>query len=50
VWVDDERFDITRHVRRAAPTSLGELAGSVLSTPLGRDGYLTPRPVRAAGL
>jgi diacylglycerol O-acyltransferase / wax synthase len=37
VWVDDERFDITRHVRPAAQTSLGELAGSVLSTPLGRE-------------
>lgn len=37
VWVDDDRFDITRHVRRAESTSLGELAGSVLSTPLGRE-------------
>src|SRR5215213_3060274 len=37
VWVDDERFDITRHVRRAGPTSLGELAGDVLSTPLSRE-------------
>jgi diacylglycerol O-acyltransferase / wax synthase len=37
VWVDDEPFDITRHVRPAAPTSLGELAASVLSTPLGRE-------------
>jgi diacylglycerol O-acyltransferase / wax synthase len=37
VWVDDDRFDITRHVRRADRTSLAELAGSVLSTPLGRE-------------
>src|SRR5215218_8844683 len=37
VWVDDDRFDITRHVRPAAPRSLDELAGSVLSTPLGRE-------------
>jgi diacylglycerol O-acyltransferase len=37
VWVDDDRFDITHHVRPAEPTSLAELAGSVLSTPLGRD-------------
>jgi WS/DGAT/MGAT family acyltransferase len=37
VWVDDERFDITRHVRAAGPARLGELAGSVLSTPLGRE-------------
>jgi diacylglycerol O-acyltransferase len=37
VWVDDDRFDITRHVRPADGASLVELAGSVLSTPLGRD-------------
>jgi WS/DGAT/MGAT family acyltransferase len=37
VWADDERFDITRHVRQAVPTSLGELAGDVLSTPLSRE-------------
>jgi diacylglycerol O-acyltransferase / wax synthase len=36
-WVDDDRFDITRHVRAAAPGSLDELAGSVLSTPLSRE-------------
>ena len=37
VWVDDDLFDITRHVRRADGASLAEVAGSVLSTPLGRD-------------
>jgi diacylglycerol O-acyltransferase len=37
VWVDDDRFDINRHVRPAETASLAELAGSVLSTPLGRD-------------
>jgi diacylglycerol O-acyltransferase len=37
VWVDDDGFDITRHVRRADRTGLAELAGSVLSTPLGRE-------------
>lgn len=37
VWVDDECFDVAHHVRRAGPTSLTELAGSVLSTPLGRE-------------
>ena len=37
VWVDDECFDITRHVRRAGRASLPELAGSVLSTPLSRE-------------
>jgi diacylglycerol O-acyltransferase len=37
VWIDDDRFDITRHVRPAESTSLGELAGSVMSTPLSRE-------------
>ena len=37
VWVDDDRFDITRHVRRADRSSLAELAGAVLSTPLSRE-------------
>jgi diacylglycerol O-acyltransferase / wax synthase len=37
IWVDDERFDITRHVRRADAPGLTELAGSVLSTPLSRE-------------
>jgi diacylglycerol O-acyltransferase / wax synthase len=37
VWVDDDRFDITRHVRPADGANLAEVAGSVLSTPLGRD-------------
>ena len=37
VWVDDDRFDLTRHVRPAGPANLAELAGSVLSTPLGRE-------------
>jgi diacylglycerol O-acyltransferase / wax synthase len=37
VWVDDERFDITRHVRPAGRASLDELAGSVQSTPLSRE-------------
>jgi diacylglycerol O-acyltransferase len=37
VWVDDDRFDISRHVRRADRPGLAELAGSVLSTPLSRE-------------
>jgi diacylglycerol O-acyltransferase / wax synthase len=37
IWVDDDRFDITRHVRRAHSAGLTELAGSVLSTPLSRE-------------
>jgi diacylglycerol O-acyltransferase / wax synthase len=36
-WVDDDRFDITRHVRPASTASLTELTGSVLSTPLSRE-------------
>src|SRR6476619_2069273 len=37
VWVDDDRFDVNRHVRPAGGASLDELAGSVLSTPLSRE-------------
>jgi diacylglycerol O-acyltransferase / wax synthase len=37
VWVDDDRFDLSRHVRRADRPGLAELAGSVLSTPLSRE-------------
>ena len=36
-WVDDDRFDVTRHVRPADTASLTELTGSVLSTPLSRE-------------
>jgi diacylglycerol O-acyltransferase / wax synthase len=37
VWVDDDGFDLDRHVRRAPAGDLRELAGTVLSTPLARD-------------
>lgn len=37
VWVDDENFDISRHVRRAPGTDLGELADEVMSHPLAAD-------------
>jgi diacylglycerol O-acyltransferase / wax synthase len=37
VWVDDDGFDLDRHVRRAPTGDLRELAGTVLSTPLARD-------------
>jgi diacylglycerol O-acyltransferase / wax synthase len=37
VWVDDEGFDLRRHVRRAPTGDLRELAATVLSTPLSRD-------------
>jgi diacylglycerol O-acyltransferase / wax synthase len=37
VWVDDESFDIDRHVRRASVTDLGELADEVMSAPLVPD-------------
>jgi diacylglycerol O-acyltransferase len=36
-WVDDERFDISRHVRRSSGGNLLELAGTVMSTPLSRE-------------
>jgi diacylglycerol O-acyltransferase / wax synthase len=36
VWVDDERFDVDRHLKRSRSGSLSELAGTVMSTPLGR--------------
>src|ERR671923_809337 len=37
VWVDDDAFDLRRHVRRAWTGDLRELAATVLSTPLSRD-------------
>ena len=37
VWVDDDEFDIDRHVRRAPNGDLDELTDSVMSTPLARD-------------
>jgi diacylglycerol O-acyltransferase len=40
VWIDDERFDIARHVRRASTNDLGALVDSVMSSPLDRDSPL----------
>jgi diacylglycerol O-acyltransferase / wax synthase len=37
IWVDDERFDIKRHVIQSKATSLRELADSCMSTQLRRD-------------
>ncbi|HEY1277940.1 MAG TPA: wax ester/triacylglycerol synthase family O-acyltransferase [Thermoleophilaceae bacterium] len=37
VWVDDERFDVDRHLKRSSAGSLAELAGVVMSTPLARS-------------
>jgi diacylglycerol O-acyltransferase / wax synthase len=37
IWVDDERFDVDRHVLRSSATSLRELADSCMSTQLRRD-------------
>ena len=37
VWVDDDDFDISRHVRRAQSDSLEEIADEVMSSPLARD-------------
>ena len=36
VWVDDERFDIARHVRRSEHADFGLLVDAVMSTPLHR--------------
>jgi diacylglycerol O-acyltransferase / wax synthase len=36
-WIDDERFDVAHHVRASAAEDLLELAGAVMSTPLGRE-------------
>jgi WS/DGAT/MGAT family acyltransferase len=37
VWVDDDRFDVGRHLKRSRNGDLAELAGTVMSTPLGRS-------------
>jgi diacylglycerol O-acyltransferase len=37
VWVDDESFELSHHVRRASTGDLRELAGTVFSTPLSRS-------------
>lgn len=37
IWVDDERFDINRHVVASSATTLRELADSCMSTQLRRD-------------
>ena len=36
VWVDDERFDVDRHVFHATAPDLGAIADAVFSTPLDR--------------
>jgi diacylglycerol O-acyltransferase / wax synthase len=37
IWVDDERFDVTRHVLRSSATSFPDLVDSCMSTQLRRD-------------
>jgi diacylglycerol O-acyltransferase / wax synthase len=37
IWVDDERFDVERHVLPSSATSLRDLADSCMSTQLRRD-------------
>jgi diacylglycerol O-acyltransferase len=37
VWIDDPRFDVARHVRRAGHDDFGELVDEVMSTPLRQD-------------
>jgi WS/DGAT/MGAT family acyltransferase len=34
VWVDDDHFDLRRHVRRAASSDIGEVIDQAMSTPL----------------
>jgi WS/DGAT/MGAT family acyltransferase len=36
LWIDDDRFDVTRHVRRAREGDTGETVQRVMSTPLDR--------------
>ena len=36
VWIDDEQFDVTRHVLRARDSEWGELVDRAMSAPLGR--------------
>jgi len=40
VWLDDETFDIARHVRRARTRDLEALVDDVMSSPLDRDSPL----------
>jgi diacylglycerol O-acyltransferase len=37
IWVDDERFDVTRHVLRSDATDFADLVDSCMSTQLRRD-------------
>jgi diacylglycerol O-acyltransferase len=37
IWVDDERFDVNRHVLRSTETRFGDLVDSCMSTQLRRD-------------
>jgi diacylglycerol O-acyltransferase / wax synthase len=37
IWVDDERFDVNRHVVKSSATTLRDLADSCMSTQLRRD-------------
>jgi diacylglycerol O-acyltransferase / wax synthase len=36
LWIDDDRFDITRHVRHAGESEIGKTVERVMSTPLDR--------------
>ena len=36
-WVDDDRFDVSRHVKRADSDNLNQLTDAVMSTPLSRE-------------
>jgi len=36
LWIDDDRFDVTRHVRHAGESEIGKIVERVMSTPLDR--------------
>jgi diacylglycerol O-acyltransferase len=36
LWIDDDRFDVTRHVRHAGEREIGKIVERVMSTPLDR--------------
>jgi diacylglycerol O-acyltransferase / wax synthase len=37
VWVDDDRFDLSRHVHRAASRDIGEVVDEAMSAPLDQE-------------
>jgi diacylglycerol O-acyltransferase len=37
VWIDDDHFDLSRHVRRAAATEIGDVTDEAMSAPLDQE-------------